>query len=324
MTNFLHPIHAASSSHNVAQLCILLADVMDTYVASQNGPVALTPEILPGTDLSKDWDILGYLVANQAIHYPLALDPCTVFFGVLAKAKGHHDTYAVLLRGTEGWREWVDNAHVMQTDFPVPALPGACAPGAMVCFPSADCGDVEQGFFGIYSSMRYLSVKGGESKKAWEGISEAVKEADALLYVAGHSMGAALATYLTFDLAQHAGRQASGVFIASPRPGDDDFAKAFDAAVLDYAVYDYVKDLVPDLPPTLLGYQPLPRLVQLTELTAQAVIKDEVRANHHALCYAAMLDYPLRTPEQWKALLVRDDCEADCIQGAAPMMELAA
>ena len=324
MTINLHQTSALSSSHFDAKLCVLLADVMDTYVASKTGPVSLTPEILPGTDLSKDWDTLGYLIANQEMHDIGNDGPRMVFFGVLAKSKAVDGMYAVLLRGTEGWREWGANCHVLQTDYLMPALPGACVDGALVCFPGGDCGDVEQGFFSIYSSMRYLSVAGGDSKSAWQGIAQEVNDPAATLFVAGHSMGGALATYLTFDLAQQAALQAYGVFVASPKPGDADFAKAFNAAVRDYVVYDNVRDIVPDLPPALLGYAPLPRRVQLTEHTSQAVIKDEVRSNHHALCYAAMLYYPLKTQEQWTALLVRDDYEADCIQGAAPLLELTA
>jgi pimeloyl-ACP methyl ester carboxylesterase len=323
MTNPLQQNNLRFSPRNAAQFCVLLADVMDTYLAAKKGPVALTPEILPDSDLATGWDILGYLVANQDIYANDANDRHMVFFGVLAKSKDAAGPYAVLLRGTAGWREWLANCHVGQVDYPMAALPGAAA-GAMVGFPNADCGDVEEGFFGIYSSMRYLSVSGGDSVKAWKGIAQAVKDPEAKLYVAGHSMGAALATYLTFDLAQQGSRQACGIFIASPKPGDNDFANAFDAAVAEYAVVDYVHDIVPDLPPSLLGYQSLPRLVELSSPTAQAIIKDEVRSNHHALCYAAMLHYQLKTPEQWKALLVRDDCDADCIQGAAELEQVAA
>ena len=320
MTTSAQPVAADFSQRHIAQFCVLLADVMDTFLASHPTPT-LTPEILPDSDLARDWNTIGYLVADREADELHPDDRHTVFFGVLAKSKQVNGPYAVILRGTMGWREWADNCKIAKTQFP---HPGTCTPGALVCFPDARCGSVEEGFFGIYQSMRYMPISGGPSVVAWQGIHEAIHDPDAQLYVVGHSMGAALATYLTFDLAQHAPRQAVGVFIASPKPGNGDFAKAFDAAVADYAVYEYVRDIVPDLPPSLLGYKTLPRLIQLTVPTVQATIKDEVRSNHHALCYAAMMDYHLKTPEQWKALLVRDDCEPDCIEGPGYALQLAA
>ena len=319
MTTSVNPVVAYNPA-NTAELCILLADVMDTYVASKAAPT-LTPEILPDSDLARNWNLVGYLVADRAPEEDRPEDKHTAFFGVLVKSKVVNGPYAVVFRGTNGWREWAGNFEVGKLDFPQPRT---CAPDALVCYPGPHHGRVHDGFFELYSTLRYLPLVGGASVRGYQGIVDAISDPDVPLYVVGHSLGAALATYLTFDLETLGNRRAKGVFVATPKPGSAEFAKAFDETVAEYVVYDYVRDMVPDLPPSFLGYRNLPRLIQLTADSVQAVIKDDVVSNHDALCYAAMLDYKLKSPEQWKALLVRHDSMPDSIQGPSGFLELAA
>ena len=109
--------------------------------------------------------------------------------------------------------------------------------------------------------------------------------------VVGHSLGSALATYLTLDLAR-AGLSArvSACLFASPHPGDQAFVALFDQTIADYRLFNYILDIVPRVPPGL-GYAALPRRTVIRPSTAEAAIRFDIGCNHHVICYCAMLDY---------------------------------
>jgi hypothetical protein len=217
---------------------------------------------------------------------------------VLAHRKDEPSKFVAAVRGTVGTREWLIDAKFLQTAHPIPGS-----------------GDVECGFYGVYDTMAFIPAAGPAVKgqTAWKGIKDVVGKGE--LIVTGHSLGAALATYLTYDLAKLGGMGASlfGCFFASPRPGDFDFVQAFDAAVAQYVAYDYVQDVVPDLPPGLFGYRRLPKVYELTAENAEAAINNDVASNHHLLCYCAMLSYAA-TPD-WKKLLLADQDDPRSILG---------
>jgi len=282
---------------------LLIADVMDAYRAGD--PHALLRQPLPGSSLANDWVIQGYLVANDTVGL---LDPQDwSFYGVLAQRKGAQD-YAVILRGTADLQEWLDNVKALPVDYPAP-----------------NAGRVEDGFFNIYQSMRYLAAsqstaltgKPDDTPTAAAGIKQAINGNPVM--VTGHSLGAALATYLALDLAGGADGQGPNrttelglCLFASPRPGNAAFAAVVEANLAGrYVVYNYVRDVVPDVPPSLLGYCALQQVTVLTPDTVQAAITADLACNHHVLCYCAMLDY--RYVPNWHALLARDGDNQACI-----------
>jgi triacylglycerol lipase len=109
--------------------------------------------------------------------------------------------------------------------------------------------------------------------------------------IVGHSLGAALATYLTLDLTR-AGLRArvSACLFASPRTGNQPFVTLFDQTIADYRLFNYILDIVPRVPPGL-GYMPLPRRTVIQPAGAEAVIRVGIGCSHHVICYCAMLDY---------------------------------
>ena len=90
--------------------------------------------------------------------------------------------------------------------------------------------------------------------KPAEHIATGVKDLAGLarrLWVTGHSLGAALATYLTFDLQTAlvgTNVELKPYFFASPLPGTQDFADNYQNTVAAYDVVNYAADLVPTLP----------------------------------------------------------------------------
>jgi triacylglycerol lipase len=188
----------------------------------------------------------------------------------------------VALRGTDGFAEWIEDG-----EFPlIPYAPAAPLP------PGTSEARVEQGFWGIYRSLVLADIHGAVIGSLAEKVPT-ILAVDDTVVVAGHSLGAPLATYLTLDLVRGPlGQRVSGCYFASPHPGDQSFATLFDRYVgNDYVVYNYLLDVVPRVPPIEFGYSALSKLRVIQPDTAQAEISFGVGCNHHVVCYLAMLDY---------------------------------
>src|ERR1700759_4914380 len=98
------------------------------------------------------------------------------------------------------------------------------------------------------------------SISAEKGVAD--KVGNAAVTVVGHSLGSAIATYLTYDLAKLAKGPVSACLFASPRTGNAAWVAAFDAAIKDYALFNYILDIVPKVPfdaLPLIQYSTLPR-----------------------------------------------------------------
>jgi triacylglycerol lipase len=150
---------------------------------------------------------------------------------------------------------------------------------------------VEQGFWGIYSSLRLTDPAGTPLGELAAALSTIIGPGDSVV-VGGHSLGAPLATYLTLDLVRGPlGQRASGCYFASPHPGNAAFTTFFDQTVHDYKVFNYLLDIVPRVPPIEFGYSALPKLQVIQPATAQADIRLGLACSHHVVCYLAMLDY---------------------------------
>jgi hypothetical protein len=154
---------------------------------------------------------------------------------------------------------------------------------------------VEQGFWGIYNSLDLTDIHGTKIGDLASGLPLIVNDNDSVV-VAGHSLGAPLATYLTLDLVRGPlGQRVSGCYFASPHPGNQAFATLFNEKLGDdYIVYNYMLDLVPELPP--IGYSPLPNVHVIKPDTARANIDLGLGCAHHIICYLAMLDYAIIEP----------------------------
>ncbi|CAM3685371.1 hypothetical protein BOSP111201_20190 [Bordetella sputigena] len=314
-------LNPVTSPQDAARFGILQAEVMDMYIGASGKP--LRPVAPPHFYLSSAWELDGYLVARDTVFDEqgrLSLSADTVFYGVLVHRKADATQFAAIIRGTEGFKEWLIDGEVQHSHVPY--------------YPGGQCGNVEEGFFRVYYTMQFLDADDDARTRvmpAWEGIKN--KVGDGSLIVSGHSLGAALATYLAFDLASLGGldQNLQACFFASPRPGDKTFAQVFDKNVTRYVVYAYERDVVPHLPPSvvflpihippeILRYATLKNVREITMADANAIIQDDIHANHHVLCYAAMLDYNAahacyNGAYTWSALLARDDDAPNCIKG---------
>lgn len=214
----------------------------------------------------------NYFVPNPRIHGP------SIYFGFVAQSIVTKD-YVVVIRGTELTEEWFENAASLLVSGPDGTL-------------------VEQGFFGLYSS---LLMTDDDPVLAFHGIADLLLELNrsVTVTVIGHSLGAALGAYLLRDLAAFAKDHAplvkvQGMLFACPKPGDAHFARQLDVDVGhdNYMVWNYVRDVVPHLPPSLpfgLGFQDLANVTWLKPSDSTTPIPDNVASNHNAMNYAALL-----------------------------------
>jgi triacylglycerol lipase len=197
-------------------------------------------------------------------------------YGFLAKSDSSN-LYVAAIRGTDGSEEWIDDFVFFAGQRP--PLPGS----------------VETGFADIYFSMQYRPLGGAASVKLSGGIAAAIGDADVL--VLGHSLGATLATPLTYELADPdalGSAPVGAIFYASPKFGDHDFVDGFATRVSNYTVMNYEHDVVPHVPPfdvTHLDlYRTLPYCFTITDEMATAVINSSDKGCcHHIIDYIAML-----------------------------------
>ena len=159
-----------------------------------------------------------------------------VTFGFLAVSADKE--LVAVVRGTDTILEWLHDAAFLMVPCPI----------------TGSHGFSEDGFTAVYLSLRIGQAKGTLSAK------NSVKSfldtgAATTVTVCGHSLGGALATLLTLDVALNTSCRTPLVYTyASPRTGDHLFAGSFNAMVSASNRIVNRQDLVPKLPPFL----PLP------------------------------------------------------------------
>jgi len=277
-----------------AQMALLVMYAEDTFdELGTAGQGNLRPPLDPR--VAAGWKLVGYIAGRDALldTQRIGLGDA-VFYGYLAQSLGDATQFIAVVRGTDGLLEWLED-------------------GEFVPMPFPQGGTVESGFYSVFTSLQYLPLSGPASNVA-DGIAAAVGDND--VTVIGHSLGSAVATYLTLDLAvrKQLGSSLSAALFASPRPGDQAFAEYFDQHVGSYKVFNYSPDLVPQVP-KFFGYTQLPRAREFEPQEAQADIRNSVDGNHHCVCYSAMLDYDA---SDWSKLPAQDQTCASYILGPNP------
>jgi hypothetical protein len=257
------------------------------YAKNPNGnPVLPAPGAPCTAYVTTDyWDALGqmrcddlFIADQQNCYYGLLLR-CKVAFGPFTVGN-----YLVAMRGTMDPLEWANDA---MAEFPN--------------YASGNPGGVGTGFWNVYATMTFgdLANHSPMPNPAKE-IAAIVKSAPSTVFVTGHSLGAALATYLTHDLvAQFKGTPIAvePYFFASPKPGTQDYADNYQQSIPTYTVVNFVADLVPMLPSSppfmsLNGGGPTHdvHMIPIGSRGAPPFPPVDPVFNHHTAYYAHMLD----------------------------------
>lgn len=242
----------------------LAAETMFRDPATGAECVGLEPPLPP--TVASGWALRCWLTAVDALFRKserLAVGARRVFYGFLAESRALPGTFALVVRGTEGAIEWAEDAEALQIDY---QYPGGVA-------------RVESGFWGIYRTMQ-----DSRGNPVWRSVARAVGNGRCV--AVGHSLGAALATYLAVDLAPLLTQGRTSLrAIASPHPGDPRFAALAAQRVPDHMAYWHRPDLVPQVPPSIPFVAEYCSLPNRTVLPAGG-IGDNPLCNHHALTYA--------------------------------------
>ncbi len=193
----------------------------------------------------------------------------------------------IVIRGTMDDLEWLNDASAL----------------VMVDVSPTTQGQVGEGFWAIYQSMQYGDLAGNMQPGAAADQLMAIvnNHPGAGVFVCGHSLGAALATYLAYDLNSKLGAGANRLqpyFFASPKTGTSDWVNWYQKQVVRYNLTNYALDFVPMVPPGGDTLNPggvdhnvhiIPPLAP-GALDAGLLAHFDVAKNHSPIGYALMLD----------------------------------
>jgi triacylglycerol lipase len=230
-------------------------------------------QLNPATDLQ------GYEIVEKLFGNDLATGksryPYYVPFGFLLR-KGPE--LVIALRGTENIFEWID-------DFTFEKLPTNIEHGA---------GRTEDGFSDVYASLRNQPIDA--AKTIIQILNDHVQEGDSLV-VAGHSLGAALATLCGYDASLNGPKVPVSVYTyASPNVGDLDFATSYNEKVPETWRISNAFDIVTHNPPNLFyGYHAVGTTVGINPL---GKVKLDIGCMHALTTYLHLLGVlePQATP----------------------------
>jgi len=256
---------------------------------------ALTPP--PSSDFPPGYRLVAWVQMQDFILQSTA----PTFYGIIAQSNAGPGQFVVAIRGTSNGVEWWDDANAVQK----------------TPFKNLGCGSVGMGFARIYDTLEVVDCEPpmpgaapGQSLKAAgtfaRQISALVRRhtpatavpggipTSASVEVAGHSLGAALATLYAMENAktEQLANPALCTF-ASPLVGDATFAAAFNALGLTSWRIDNAPDLVTKIPPAILGFVHVDTEVPVN---SAGKVMPFVTCWHSLATYLSLID-PTKQPE---------------------------
>ena len=219
------------------------------------------------------YDVLATIYANDlATEINLLRAKARLSIGLIFQAQGGGEA-VVAIRGTEGIKEWVQDAEF----------------GARLFTRVGAAGNTEDGFTGMFFSMT-VGQGGGAPPLVKALPSLPWKQGVTSLTICGHSLGGALATLLALDVAANAAAPFNHPTVytyASPRTGDATFAARYGQLVgTTFRIVDNV-DVVPELP----ADPPYRHVTPQIELDSLTLIPPRVRLQPNPLCWHIMSSY---------------------------------
>lgn len=236
--------------------------------------VAIAESVPPaGNDAAMKQQIaaIGYTYLQTLWANELAtdIDPHlgeVVSFGFLAVSPSKELVAAI--RGTDTLLEWLHDGSFLLDASPISGIRGLTEDGFTVVYRSLRIGQPNT------SDRAVTSIKGYLDSGAATSVT-----------VCGHSLGGALATLLTADVAVNTScRTPVSYTYASPRVGDHVFAASYNAAVSASYRISNRQDLVTKLPPIIpLPYEHVDTKYELNPAANQ--IKPTIPCMHHLTSY---------------------------------------
>ncbi|CDG20313.1 conserved protein of unknown function [Xenorhabdus poinarii G6] len=265
-------MYSYKEAANFAALVLYAAKMNEQY---DNNP---TPPADPR--IKEDgWKIIAYISADDLSFSvtPKIAFPNHVCYGYVAEKRASPGTYVIAIRGTDP-AILLEDIHDGVIAF---ASPWRHSPKVTV----------SQGFFSIYDSMKLTVVEPKSHHDDHLKLAEAITQligANNPFTIVGHSLGAAIASYLMYEMGPLAPNHSACLF-ACPRPGNSEFSKHLTQNFRHFAVFNYVDDVIPHLPPEILGYDSLDYINTFNPQT-NLDISDGPLCSHYLINYIARLD----------------------------------
>ena len=287
------------------------------YAMFKRDETLLHPEPMPA-DIPSDFEQVAWIIMSDFVFWWQEIPK---FYGVLCRHKEQKRSFVLALRGTEGWVEWLDDATARLTPFRQ--------------VPTA--GKVERGFDKIYGTLKVVKrhagapaaaslSAGAEKPPAQEEMTGSFGEqleqlADSLegpgmveqfrlkkverprrsFVVTGHSLGSALATLFVMEnKAKNKFNITTCCTFASPRVGNAEFARQFNALPINSWRIVNQQDIVPKLPLRLpfFDYQ---HVETASEFSSAGVVKRSPTCWHSMSTYLHWLDSNIAIDSSCKA-----------------------
>ncbi|MDX7997891.1 lipase family protein [Xenorhabdus sp. Reich] len=228
------------------------------------------------------WKIIAYISADdtsfsvETRKFALPEHTC---YGYVAQNNQSPYDYVVAIRGTDP-TILLEDVHDGLIDHTSP----------WARYPAIE---VSRGFFSVYDSMKLMvidSVSHGDydNLKLATAITQLIG-ANSRLTITAHSLGSAIAAYLMYEISPMIHNHSACLF-ACPRPGNGEFAQRVSQNFSNFEVLNYVDDVIPHLPPEILGYSSLEQIKEFESQT-HIDISDGPLCSHYLINYIARLDF---------------------------------
>lgn len=191
----------------------------------------------------KGWRLVKNINAEAVVSFYRQKE----FIGFVAQCEKDPSRFAVVMHGTEGIADFLDDFEFLMTDFNL--VPNG--------------GRTEYGFTRFYESFTFVDPISEDSQTLVEyidGLSQNVS-----FTVAGHSLGGPLATLHSLVLASR-NVPVEAYLFASPMVGDATFVNTYNSLVKQSYRIVNKPDIVHQLPGTLLGYEHVNTLFEINSL----------------------------------------------------------
>jgi hypothetical protein len=289
---------------------------------SMYDPATLTPP--PSADFPAEYQLRAWI--NMRDFILESTDP--VFYGFIAQSKTDASQFVLAIRGTLNGVEWWDDLNAaIKIPFKVPG-----------------CGSVGAGFARIYDTLEVIERPTGaatapavaQSLRSIGGFCQQVaalvrrnsaataratgRDTSSSIEVTGHSLGAALATLYTLENAFTDKIPNPGLCtFASPFVGDSTFASAFDGlGLISWRIVNS-PDIVPKLPPEILGFT---HINTLQLYNSSGNVQPSLTCWHALATYLSLID-PMLQPDPACQLLAAPTVAQERPALAAPELAVA-
>jgi hypothetical protein len=257
-----------------------------------------------GRGVPDGWDVVAWITMKDFFLFR----SFEKFYGILAEKRDSPSSYVLAIRGTEEAIEWFDDANAFLVPFDHVQGAGFVHKGFMTIYdtikvtPREPARAVERAAPNAPAAATVLAQPTGSfadqiaqvvSRRSAAGrptqaVAEGVSLAGAEVVVAGHSLGAALATlYVVENTKKHAIANPLVCTFASPRVGDQTFVDTFNGFGLTSWRIENVPDWAPDLPPDVWGYR---HVDAVTLVDSSAAVQPTLACSHAITTYFHMLD----------------------------------